>query len=71
MPNKTFTFTKPPSYRSSQSCGTCKHWSWGYEGEGDCKKHPAMVHINDLYEDIYDGDVSTNICDDWEEGKEE
>ena len=53
----------PPNLRASQSCGTCAHWTWGYEGEGDCARYPnrhdkrtfAPIHLNS----------STFLCDDY------
>jgi len=55
---------RPPNYRLSKSCGTCKYWGWDYEGEGECSKYP----------DDYDNDFlgqSTSLCDSYEESKHE
>jgi hypothetical protein len=62
----TVTFTAPPNHRASQSCGTCTHWTWGYEGEGNCGKFPATVTGGGTSHTIYEGEYSTMMCDAWE-----
>ncbi len=63
---KSITFTEPPNHRTSQSCGTCAHWEWGYEGEGACQKHPETVTTSaGGYTQIYEGENSIMLCDDW------
>jgi len=61
------TFKAPTNHRSSQSCGTCKNWSWGYEGEGNCLKFPSYVSVpGGGPKEIYQAENSTMLCDDWE-----
>ena len=35
---KHFNANPIPNRRDAECCGNCKHWTWGYEGEGDCEK---------------------------------
>ena len=58
---------KPPSERLAECCGTCEHWEWEYEGDGEC----------DIYPDFFDDETSedhsgssTSICDDFKPNKE-
>ena len=64
---------KPPGLRASKSCGTCQHWEWGYEGHGECNKHPESYLVRRRKGDLA-GEVdivsvyypsSTKVCDDW------
>lgn len=61
------TFTAPFGFRSAQCCGTCKHWSWGYEGEGSCTRFPSYVSFDGGSRQIWAGAASTDICNDWAE----
>lgn len=53
------TAKKPPNYRDATCCGTCAHWEWGYEGEGECRRYPDDFEIRHF------GDA-TSICADWQ-----
>jgi hypothetical protein len=69
---KSVTFTEPPNHRASQSCGTCKHWERDYEGEGACQKYPEEVSTpSDVFMQIYEGESSTMLCDDWTKNEPE
>lgn len=55
------------------SCGTCAHWAWGYEGEGECTKWPEARTVVRRKGELagmedsvrhYEGS-STCVCDDW------
>ena len=69
MTKKIEYLPSPPNYRPSQSCGTCKHWEWDYEGEGDCKLFPDLewdyekaCHVKEAKHVC----SSTMLCDKWE-----
>jgi len=35
----------PPGWRPAECCGTCKHWEFGHEGEGECTLWPDTHFI--------------------------
>lgn len=62
-------FPSIPNLRAAECCGTCEHWVWGCEGEGDCKKFSTVtvddVEFNRLILDDDDTINATDICDLW------
>lgn len=57
----------PPNLRAGKCCGTCAHWEWGYEGEGQCKKFPIR-YSKKTFKASHD-EHSAFVCDAWEEPK--
>jgi hypothetical protein len=49
----------PPNLRrvGAWCCGNCKHWLWGYEGEGECGRYSVPI----------EDERATNSCDGFEE----
>lgn len=64
----------PPNIRKSRSCGTCRHWSCGYEGEGECDRYerqppwigPDYDTPNPNYDEAHYYLSSTDLCNSYE-----
>jgi len=55
-------YPPPPNLQPARCCGNCKHWAWGYDGEGTCKKYPdgyGSKHWNS----------AVDVCDDFQQPK--
>ena len=53
-----------PGLSKGRSCGTCRFWEWGYEGDGLCN-HPDLGKLRDKYDFDNLEELSTiewNVC---------
>jgi hypothetical protein len=62
-------FSKPPNYCAVRCCGSCAAWKEEWDESMDisyCTKYPTEVMFREDPIVIYEGDVASNCCDDWQ-----